>query len=1737
MAYSLPSLPAKHADLVEYINANPETFIQNIIKPYNDFDAVARKIFAQDPSHPLVKDNHANIVPLYTDAGATDIRIRARDLTTETAEQKEKYILTLPDEIRRPSGSTATVSSLAEFQNNFALFTEAALSDLDWSNVVAAGSAVVTSLLPVPDKYRNSKRGLRQYYHEKFAPASDVDLFLYGLTEEQAIEKIKQIENKIRNTILYETTTIRTKNTITIVSQYPTRHVQIVLRIYKSIAEILTGFDVDCSCAAYDGQQVYASPRAIASYITQINQIDLTRRSPSYENRLSKYSHRGFEIFWPALDRSKVDPTIFERSFMRTEGLARLLVLEKLPKTGDRDSYLTKRREERGRPPLSLYLRRRQGKALHGNIKDDWEDEVPDWQENDQISDYHTFTIPYGRRFNAKKIEKLLYTKDLLLNAQWNQPKDREVYLHRHPAFFGEAEHVVGDCCGYCPIPVTEEEQKIAEEESKTFISGSVTFIKDDPGRQEIGSFNPITETDWTAMAYTGRTELLCQAIVSHDLEAVKKFFTQCTWDPDRRDYTGRTPLQLACISSTPEIVQFLVDQGARLIARMADGKTALHLAAARGNAEIVRILLKKSNENEEEEHQKMASVKYSQSQDDGEGGNDKDDTSHTSASYVKLDEDGDEELPPTHDTIEENEMDPDIYDINVVAWDSLASPLHLAILHGHTKTVRELVGSFGADVLMPIKITDNHRNKPWAAILTLVLVLALPLDKAKEMCQTLLELGASSNQADLNHWTPIHYIAQSNYSDLLDVYLEHDGPALQRAINHMAASGSAWSNSMVFCSPLVNALTAKNHIAAEKLLQMGATASFEVDDCWKTAKAQMANEMRYHKEEPWGERGPKQPILFAVENDMPLVAIDLLRRGVNPNSEWKTKYSDGEAVLDRTRHALKEMRTFLKNGPSKANIYNSYHQTEFEKTDDEYMADFPKGSYKRFVIKHKLEIARQNNRKFQEQEDRRKGSVDQPGLPEKKDAITELVKNYELLETELLSRNAVTYAELHPDETKKSEQSTQRRRHQEKNKITTFEAKFFHLSRSRTTEASRKGYVQLFEAAWDGDIDTIKALTIDMWGPEKDQPPLEISLCDDLGSCCLSISVLRGHLRAAKIILQILQAQYKVKKSQTQVRFELDLEGASSDDEALPIVGHAVDDQFTYENIGELAIQVESKVSPLMALKQECGAFRFLEAEPADNEFKKVPTDRNSGYRYIRISTVFKYAIFKNDLALLDWLIKAAQDCTARDQENKSPFMLSQEEFQLAIALGHTECIARLIQATAAGLPLTKMGEASGVESREEPQYYQGLSIRGKKRKDWVEAARPGHNSSMSKDSGRPPLLISATQGKLASTEWFLSTAPSRHYLNYVNGHMEHETIQRLARSEIGLDASVMKWLQDRNELVLHCAVMSHECEESEKLVQYLVDHHPECLEVRSSEGHTPLSLAFSIRRHSFARILIQAGANQAVRDSQGNNLLHLLLVSDRRSEACKDPEIVTKFVELLDKDLVTGMLTERSGGENSRTPFARWLHTCQDIYFCYQDFSAKECAIASTAKVTKSILKLGEPTNQKFLELLDGAGNTPVHDTIRKCLPHILEAILDCRPDLLYRENATGNTPLEMAVDAWVNRNTLTPLKTCFKSIGSHGHEWKNAVERDSKQFCKDQDTRTREEIMMQVCQQRAQRNPGKRRLVTLFEANEVAKRLAVKKSRAEEEVDYCCYDEEDENADKLDEVELWGPAALCW
>lgn len=366
---------------------------------------------------------------------------------------------------------------------------------------------------------------------------------------------------------------------------------------------------------------------------------------------------------------------------------------------------------------------------MYGNIKDSHEDEVADWLSEEDVSNYHTFTVPYGEKFNAKRVEKLCYTRDLLLNAEWNQPKEREVYLHRHPAFFGRVEDVIEDCCGCCPKAVTPEEVEIAEKEAEIYISGKVAFLIDDPGRQQIGSFNPLTEQDWTDMAYVGNTARLCQSIVDGDVDDVLNWLSQEDADPNKRDYTGRTPLHLAVMTSTPEIVKCLVDHGARLTARLADGKTALHLAAARGNAEMIKTLMEKSIENEEAEEEKQARRRKSalgdkldgtkKAQDTASQESDGEETADLDQDEENSDEESDGELvdgektelevqslatgsfvniskkkegETTDDLVpEESEDEPDYYQIDVLAWDTPSSPLHIAIVEGHEEIVKLL--------------------------------------------------------------------------------------------------------------------------------------------------------------------------------------------------------------------------------------------------------------------------------------------------------------------------------------------------------------------------------------------------------------------------------------------------------------------------------------------------------------------------------------------------------------------------------------------------------------------------------------------------------------------------------------------------------------------------------------------------------------------------------------------------------------------------------------------------------------------------------------------------------------------------------------------------------------------------------------------------------------------------------------------------------------------------------------
>jgi ankyrin repeat protein len=489
---------------------------------------------------------------------------------------------------------------------------------------------------------------------------------------------------------------------------------------------------------------------------------------------------------------------------------------------------------------------------------------------------------------------------------------------------------------------------------------------------------------------------------VDRDLEHVEDWLSQDGADSNKRDYTGRTPLHLACTSSTPEIVKCLVDHGARIIPRLVDGMTALHLAASRGSVEIVRILLEKSSANEEEEADKqdrkrkaLGGEPKSSSTKSSRANADEMDTSESeesdededidmvddaasadeaasvvTGSFVKVDKD--EETSKADDALplDDDESEPDFYDIDVVAWDSHCSPLHFAILGVHTEVVKLLCQEFAADFLKPVKIAENEHSSNRVAILTLVLALALPLREAAKMAETLMSVGATLSQAELDGITAFHRYVQLGNTKLIESLWENDQMGIKTAINHAAVGGMFWRPDVT--TPLMSAIDKGDPIMVLRLLEAGANPEVDFGSWLKGAKLTIESALStYEDNQKRFKNMTEQPLIIAIRSVQPTNAVELLKHGADPNTLTKGShqvltdkhtrhYNRGDSALDVVRGCMNKLRKYK----GEMSIFTPPHRAGFTqsgysrwnwpcseaprgpKGTDEFLAKFTKGTY-----------------------------------------------------------------------------------------------------------------------------------------------------------------------------------------------------------------------------------------------------------------------------------------------------------------------------------------------------------------------------------------------------------------------------------------------------------------------------------------------------------------------------------------------------------------------------------------------------------------------------------------------------------------------------------------------------------------------------------------------------------------------------------------------------------------------
>lgn len=135
---------------------------------------------------------------------------------------------------------------------------------------------------------------------------ADIDLFLYGLSDAQAREKIKRLFEIAKNQKECKTPStkpcvVRTQNTVTFVFAFPHRNVSVILRLHDNAAQVVQCFDVDCCGFYYDGETVKCTVRAALALRTRCNVMVEEKRTPAYVQRLLKYVRRGYSIAVPGL--------------------------------------------------------------------------------------------------------------------------------------------------------------------------------------------------------------------------------------------------------------------------------------------------------------------------------------------------------------------------------------------------------------------------------------------------------------------------------------------------------------------------------------------------------------------------------------------------------------------------------------------------------------------------------------------------------------------------------------------------------------------------------------------------------------------------------------------------------------------------------------------------------------------------------------------------------------------------------------------------------------------------------------------------------------------------------------------------------------------------------------------------------------------------------------------------------------------------------------------------------------------------------------------------------------------------------------------------------------------------------------------------------------------------------------------------------------------------------------------
>ncbi|KAG9037698.1 hypothetical protein FRB95_004544 [Tulasnella sp. JGI-2019a] len=1632
------------------LSKDPGTPLTSAIAPALEDEAALRRLFATERDHKRLQNPYVGLVDVFGANTECIHHIRAREVKDKD-DLHAKYLMALDETTRRKDGEIAMAQTFEDFKARWAIFSEGALSQLvDWTGVIAAGGSVLACLAPLPDRVveQGSKRAIRKYYHSEAYPASDIDLFLYDMTPEQAEEKCKAIFAAVRDSVPWEVTSVRTKNAVSIHCQYPYRSIQIVLRLYQSPAEVLAGFDVDSSCVAFNGNRVLATPRAIMALTTQTNQVAMDRRSPSYEVRLAKYAQRGFEIHVPELRRADVDPTIFERALSRVPGLARLLVLEKLSTQVARDKFLGVRGTMRGRPAITStrsYRERRRDRRRDHRLKGDLkaEAEFGGLQMNDYDIAFH---IPYGPGIDVTKIEKMVYQTDLGMNSTFN-PKNKGRTLHRHPASFGTMEEAIEDCCGHCPTPETEEEKETFATESEQFITGRIAFIQVDPGRQSItGSFHPIDEGEWSEQAYIRPVTRLFTSIAAHDRAAVADFTKKNADSINWRDHVGRTALQFAILCSAHDICKDLIQAGSRMTARVVDGRTSLHLACQLPDMEdVVTAMLAKSGQTRKEvEEQEKAKTpaegeKVSRNIEEGEKVQDSSEDDWTDQEEHEENQDYAEakkkvgpvtESQPMDDDVLEDTTQPDILDVNAPDWDQSLTPLGYAILSGSLPMVKILVEA-GADCKTPQKAKGHGVTTFHPLTLT---ALAKDESIASQIAAHLVDAGgATSAAADEDAITVFHRLVSYNRVETVTTLLRIDSGA-KTASRFLATS---WAKAV---SPVTTPFANGSRAMVAVLIAYGGCRVHTDRETFDRSVAANPAVHSYLKHDNAFVQNTLQPLEASLRshNDLYRLVIALEPDSVKnfvPHETYGYRRSEERrrSLLDFLRGNAEELRTLLVETPvvdePKMEIDNRPKYGSI--LDIPKMEDSNKTGWEAEAIQLERQYAAVGKKRRHADEVNAKNKAKEAATKKAKRA--KMLSYYQNVISRLELIGAKPWNEIFPDEPSKWTDGT---RNKTSNPTTVSSPPGAPTRRYMVFDTSgvvpagahlELLYDELFAAIWTGNTQKVQEMCLppseEGKGARKDLLQITAGVAfRNLSSTnnnapsrelytTLFVALRARKWATARAILAIAKAQQSEPEEE---------KGTKLWDRKARIILESGDDEADSD-----AESDDSAVTPTR-LGFDTIAAKYstisVNVDPASLLSHTVYLPLNDVQRSV---TPMMMAVYSDDVEMFKEICE---------------LMLCLDEPQLPstsivdIILQHDSpsILDEYIRRTGEGLTLPKeetLDDAKGtnLDDEEDSKFYMGLNVHGKKRKDLAKQGDP--NAPAIENESVPLLWRAATNHGLSIIDYLSSGQPLEAYKHYLSTATKpSKRLAAISNLDVQLPALLGFDINHLGESAILATVASTDTSRDPlKTLKKLMTCSPKLVSTAINaqvklQRVTPLLAACGTgKQPKLIDWLLANGADPCARDERGWNIFHLLSAHHHKA-------LFMHLISNLPSDITATLMVQQSRGRQN-TPLSIAVKT-------------------KRIDIVSSLLQNAKTAILPALVLRDVTGSIPLHTAILAGHAEIVTLLASTGPpEALHMENGVGSTPLEVAASCALsqtlrtqrlNRHTTTPDNPCHSIKG---------------------------------------------------------------------------------------------------